>query len=408
MAEAETGSPILAGLKRFLWLWLPGLVFFLMGLHRAWLTGQADPWDWAMPGCVVMVVAGFLGGSHARFLLLWAGLGWIGAALLFCGIASARLPQAWAIVGLALLCALSGGGSMLLRGGAKLRILGVVALILAALLLWRGPAQPIQPIAERPKLAVLTGLPLFWTEDGSGQRREAPIILLLAARFSIVPLDSPGQLAGSRARLLLLAQPRALTPEALVEIDRWVRRGGKAVVFADPALRWPSTLPLGDRRRAPVSAYALDPLQKRWGIQPVRMEQGDIRAFLADGSLVTAIGSTLFRNGIVAERRIGSGGVNWVGDVDMLDDRLWLADPARPFDPRVWSADTPALIARWLGKPMTSDRRWMRAERDVAAALRWALIGGTIWAILGAWLLRKRLRPLSSLPSFQEGITSTH
>lgn len=406
--KAETGSPILAGVKRFLWLWLPGLGVFLMGLHRAWLTGQADPWDWALPACVVVVVAGFLGGSHARFLLLWAGLGWIGTAFLFCGVASARLPQVWAILGLALLIALSGGGSMLLRGGAKFRIFGVVALILAALLLWRGPAQPIQPIAERPKLAVLTGLPLFWAEDGSGKRWEAPIISLLAARFSIMPLDSPGQLAGSPARLLLLAQPRALTPEALVEIDRWVRRGGKAVVFADPALRWPSTLPLGDRRRAPVSAYALDPLQKRWGIEPVRMAQGESRTFLADGSLVTTMGTMLFCDTLVAERRIGAGAVIWVGDADMLDDRLWLADPARPFDPRVWSADTPALVARWLGMPMTSDHRWMRAERDVAAALRWALITGMIWAILGAWLLRKQFRRLSVSPSRKEPIASTH
>ncbi len=405
--KTGAGTPILAGVQRLLWLWLPGLGVFLMGLHRAWLTGQVDPWDWAMPGCVVLIVLGFLGGMHARFLLLWAGPGWIATALLFCGLASARLPQLWAMAGLALLGALAGGGSILLRGGAKFRILGVLALIIAALLLWRGPIQPIQQIAERPKLAVLTGLPLFWAEDGSGQRREAPIISLLATRFSILPLDSPGQLKGSQARLLLLAQPRALTPKALVEIDRWVRSGGRALVFSDPALRWPSALPLGDRRRAPVSAYALDPLQKGWGIEPVRMEQGEARIFLTDGSLMTINGATLSRSGVFAERRIGEGAVTWVGDADMLDDRLWLADPSRPFDPRVWSADTPKLIARWLGVPMNVERRWMRTGQDVAAALRLALIAGTIWAILGGWLLGTRFCRFPRLQSSKENTAST-
>ena len=77
-----------------------------------------------------------------------------------------------------------------------------------------------------------------------------------------------------------------------------------------------------------------------------------------------------------------------LGDADLIDDRLWLADPARPLDPRVWSADTPARIAQWLGAAIPDDRRWMREGADVVAALRWAILAGLGWAVMGAGLLR--------------------
>ena len=32
--------------------------------------------------------------------------------------------------------------------------------------------------------------------------------------------------------------------------------------------------------------------------------------------------------------RIGRGEALLLGDADLIDDRLWLADPARPLDPR--------------------------------------------------------------------------
>jgi hypothetical protein len=78
-----------------------------------------------------------------------------------------------------------------------------------------------------------------------------------------------------------------------------------------------------------------------------------------------------------------------VGDADLIDDRLWLADPARPLDPRAWAADTPALMVQWLGGTMDGGRRWFRDGSDVIPGLRWALILGTIWAMLGTALLRR-------------------
>lgn len=90
---------------------------------------------------------------------------------------------------------------------------------------------------------------------------------------------------------------------------------------------------------------------------------------------------------------IGRGQAVVVGDADLIDDRLWLANPATPRDPRGWSADTPALVARWLGASIPGDRRWMRDRADVVLGLRWALILGTIWAMLGSlFLARHRQR----------------
>lgn len=379
--------PLWAGGKRFLWLWLPGLAVFLIGSNRAWLTGQADPWGWAMVACIGCILSGFLSGRAGAHILLWAGMGWIGTIILFCGLAAAQMPFFPATAGLMLLCALAGGGAALLRGDTRSRFCGAVALLLAALLLWRGPYPPIEPIPDRQRLAVITALPLFWSENGSGQPADAPIVTLLRTRFDIVPTDSVATLTASHARRLLLAQPRGMTGEDLIAIDRWVRDGGNALVLADPLLRWPSELPLGDRRRAPLSAVGLAPLLGRWGFPLQRLEQGEHRDILTDGGLLTWSGAAVFGGSLVQQRRVGKGSVMWVGDADLLDDRLWLADPARPFDPRFWSADTPALIAQWLGASMPHERRWMRTERDVVAALRMALLVGTIWAILGAALL---------------------
>ena len=48
-----------------------------------------------------------------------------------------------------------------------------------------------------------------------------------------------------------MAHPLAQPAEALVDLDRWVRDGGRVLLLADPQLEWPSERPLGDKLRPP-------------------------------------------------------------------------------------------------------------------------------------------------------------
>ncbi|HUD95038.1 Gldg family protein, partial [Sphingobium sp.] len=277
------------------------------------------------------------------------------------------------------------------RDGVLARIAGIVPILVAAVFLWFGPAHPVKLAANRPKLAILTALPLFWTEPGQAGSglRDAPIVTLLRTRFTVEPLDDPLHLPRSGARRLLIAQPRALSPAQLVAIDQWVRGGGTALVLADPLLRWPTDLPLGDRRRAP-SASLLAPLLDHWGFDRGALAHGEIRHFLPDGRLVTLSGAAMV-HAVPQRMRIGRGEALLVGDADLIDDRLWLVDPTRPLDPRAWVADTPALLAQWLAAPIPGERRWMRSPADVILGLRWAILAGTGWAMLGAVLLAAQL-----------------
>lgn len=404
-----------AGLKRFLWLWLSPLGLFLAGLQRAFLTGQADPWDWGLSAALLLAMVGLLLSRRGWLMQVWVTLGGVGTVLIFCTLAAGRAPAPLAVAGflaVALLATFGGaslgsfpfasseveksqGSPMRFSARSKRTGVGLSLLILAAVLVWRGPAQPVRPVPARPDLAVITGLPLFWDEAGQGGPRDAPIVTLLRTRFTVIPMDDPLQLTGSGARRLLLAQPRALAPAQLVAIDQWVRDGGTILVLADPLLRWPSSLPLGDRRRAP-SISQLQPLLHHWGAAPLAIEDREVRRII-DGDLLTLSGAQLYAMGddrrIVHRKRLGRGEVVLLGDADLIDDRLWLADPAHPLDPRYWVADTPAQLVRWLGgAAIAGDRRWMRESRDVIRGLRWALLAGMIWAMLGAMHLRQRGR----------------
>lgn len=373
---------------------------FLAGLWRAWMTGQVDPWDWTMGAAIIAGVVGLLAGWSRRAIGLWAGLGGAGMALLFCIRASARAPDPAAAASLLAVVLLASSGGVMLRSfpGASARAwkqaaLAAATLVATVILLWLGPPQPIRPTQQRPPLAVITGLPLFWDEMGRGGPRDAPIMSVLRSRFTITPLDDPRQLRGSKAQRLLLAQPRALSPEQLTAIDQWVRGGGRALVLADPLLRWPSALPLGDRRRPPA-IHLLDPLLAHWGWRPsAAPAAGEKRQLLTNGAVATLHDGVLAADG-PALLRVGKGTARIVEDADFLDDRLWLADPQRPLDSRLWSADTPALVAGWLGADLPGRRRWMRTADDVTAALRWSFLAGTIWAILGAVVLAGRMHPL--------------
>lgn len=186
----------------------------------------------------------------------------------------------------------------------------------------------------------MSALPLFGAQSEigavlSGPDQRAAIIRTLAVRHKVVPLDRLGAAALKGNLILILAQPRALAGEELVALDLWMRGGGRALIFTDPELLWPSDLPLGDPRRAPPIGL-LDPLLAHWGLvleSPAMTDAGPVRtAKLGDAEVAVAWagrwklakpGCRVRAEGLVADCRIGKGRALLVADADLLDERLW-------------------------------------------------------------------------------------
>ena len=187
--------------------------------------------------------------------------------------------------------------------------------------------------ADRPRVTLMTALPLVWGEGNvgdvlAGRTGRSETLTMLDERFDVRAIDvvSRATLGGDIA---VIAQPRRLTPHELVALDKWVRAGGRAMIFADPELVWPSRYPLGDSRRAPPVTL-LDPLLTHWGIALGDSDHGD-HDIRIDGAMV-AFGAagiwtgppTCSGNGTyVLDCPIGKGRVVLIGDADLLDPRLW-------------------------------------------------------------------------------------
>lgn len=387
---------MIAALRIFLLLWLPGLIVLLGGLPALLRTGQVDPMHWAWPA-LILGISGWLAARQGAARAVWSGVGAAMAVLLLIGVAAGRPPAPTAFGWFALVIVLATGGGIVLAR----HWMGLVFWGAAAATCWlAGGGFPIRPSASRPVLHVVTGLPLFWQEGATGlaSRADAPIVTILRHYFEVRPIDSLPP-TGSAVRLrLLLAQPRAMSPQDMAALDRGIREGGRAVILADPMLRWPSALPLGDRRRAP-SVSLLDPLFDHWGVQLLPPAGGERRHFLNDGRVLTVYEASGFvskglacrieEEGLIARCRIGKGSATLIADADLIDDRLWLADPQSPVEERRWTADTPQLLVQALGGDLDSDRRWVRSGPILVNAVRWSVILGFFWAALGVVVFQR-------------------
>jgi hypothetical protein len=191
-----------------------------------------------------------------------------------------------------------------------------------------GEAAGAQRSSARPKqLSVITGLPLFFAEGFTLEGSRHPALQLLEQQFTVTPIDGPEQLPPGG--LLLAAQPRAMTPERLVTLDKWVRTGGRLVLLADPWLTWPSDLPLGDPERAPVQ-FADTGLLAHWGLslqaerspalETVERQLGrDSVSVSAPGRLTSrSKACTVQPDGFVARCRLDGGVVVVVADADII------------------------------------------------------------------------------------------
>jgi hypothetical protein len=203
----------------------------------------------------------------------------------------------------------------------------------------------IRPEAHgpNPALGLMTTLPLQWSEGGieadlADDAKPHPVYSRLQAQYDVLPLDNFDKLDKRPISLMVLAQPRALSPVELVKLDAWVRAGGRLLVLADPALQWGSLYPLGDKRR-PLFTSLLSPLFSHWGLELV-LPMTDEHALVlreVDGLTIrtqtpgewqakeggTGGLCSIAPHGILADCRVGKGRALLVADADLLDTVYW-------------------------------------------------------------------------------------
>lgn len=183
-----------------------------------------------------------------------------------------------------------------------------------------------QPAAERPALLLLTSLPLLFGEQFTLSEQGSPALARLRTGYDVkaIALSDRRSLAGQR--LLLMAQPRAQTAEALVDLDEWVRDGGRLLLLADPMLDWPSERPLGDRLRSPPG-FADTGLLAHWGVAmsppiqrgPVVETLSGRRVAYSSPGTLRSTSCKLDGGATIAHCAIGRGRVTIVADADLLN-----------------------------------------------------------------------------------------
>lgn len=196
-----------------------------------------------------------------------------------------------------------------------------LAAALAAIALLAGcRAAPAQQ--EKPTLLFLSSLPVLFPESFVLEPPPSPLREALEAKFTLQPIAiADGRSLGPPSGLLLMAQPRAQTAEALVDLDNWVRGGGRLLLLADPMLEWPSGKPLGDPT-APMIAFADTGLLGHWGLTLYRPDSGG-----ASGSFGARAGSrcTLEDEGALARCAVGKGQATIIADADFVRDEAGAA-----------------------------------------------------------------------------------
>jgi hypothetical protein len=228
-------------------------------------------------------------------------------------------------------------------GGRKWLLVALLAAS-AFLLLLAGFATT-RPADSRPKppLALMTTLPLVWSEGGieADLAKDAaphPAFTRLSVHYDITPIDDLETWASRPKHMLLLAQPRAFAPRELASIDNWVRQGGFVLILADPALQWGSLYPLGDKRR-PLFTSMLSPLLNYWGVELVLPLEDEGPASMRKIGVFNIRTVTpgewlpkqstaknrcaILAKGLLADCRIGTGRAILVADADFLDAAFW-------------------------------------------------------------------------------------
>ena len=187
---------------------------------------------------------------------------------------------------------------------------------------------PVRAAGERPQLMLLSSLPIALPETFTLDGEPSPVLGALERSYQVAPISTADGRSLSAARLLLMAQPQAQPAENLVELDNWLRGGGRLLLLADPALTWPSERPLGDLLRPPL-AFADTGLLSHWGLRLDAPDELGPKSLEIDGAeLRTSSPGRLVKTGggcavgpyaLVARCRIGQGQVTVIADADFLN-----------------------------------------------------------------------------------------
>lgn len=221
---------------------------------------------------------------------------------------------------------------------AAIAVLAAALLAVTAIALTGGGEASHGPVRERPKLLLLTSLPLIFREQFSLQDNGSPALKALERGYRVVPISVADRTGLAKARLLLMAQPQAQPAEDLVELDHWVRAGGKVLLLADPLLEWPSERPVGDPLR-PSPAFADTGLLAHWGLRLDAPDQRGPQSRQIGGQDVLTLspgnlngGCSISRDRAVARCRIGQGRATIVADADFLDAERLGPEAAKNLD----------------------------------------------------------------------------
>lgn len=212
----------------------------------------------------------------------------------------------------------------------QLAAASILSLIVAATvgfaLVGRGPGW--QPGSTKPKLMLLTSLPIVFPEGFTLKGPKSPVLDRLEEDYRVFPISvADGQSLKGRD-LLLMAQPQAQPAEALVQLDQWVRKGGHVLLLADPALEWPSKRPFGDPLRPPP-AYADTGLLAHWGLRLyspagfgstlIEADGRDVRTAAPGRLAAISDRCKVEEGGFEARCRIGRGSATVIADADFID-----------------------------------------------------------------------------------------
>ena len=185
-----------------------------------------------------------------------------------------------------------------------------------------GPG-PLPARTLRPPLLLVTSLPLVFPEQFALESG-SPALTALERRYTVKPINLADGASLSGQRLLLMAHPLAQPAEALVDLDAWVREGGRLVLLADPKLDWPSQRPLGDKLRPPP-AFADTGLLDHWGLRLDAPDQNgpEERAVAKRKVQLSSPGRLsgackVGADGLIARCHFGRGKATIIADADFL------------------------------------------------------------------------------------------